>query len=82
MIFLLFLKSKINLVTLRKFNSHLQYFIIDLGFTIKLQEINLIVYEEHKTEHEMRGRNRSEREARDENVPAIQAVFFILYTSL
>ena len=38
--FLFHLKSKINLVTLRKFNSHLQYYKIDLSFSIKLQEIN------------------------------------------
>ena len=39
--FLFHLKSKTNLVTLRKCYSHLQYYKIDLSFSIKLQEINL-----------------------------------------
>ena len=59
------LKLKKNLVTLRKFNSHLQYYKIDLSFSIKLQEINLNVCEEYKTE----------REALNDNVPAKRADF-------
>ena len=39
--FLFQLKSKKNWVTLRKCNSHLQYYKIDLSFSIELQEINL-----------------------------------------
>ena len=35
------LKSKINIVTLRKCNLHLQYYKIDLIFSIKSQEINM-----------------------------------------
>ena len=50
--FFFHLKSKTNLVTLRKCNSHLQYYKIDLSFSIKLQEINLYVCEEYKTERE------------------------------
>ena len=42
--FLFHLKSKTNLLTLKKCNSHLQYYKIDLSFSIKLQEINLYVY--------------------------------------
>ena len=53
-------------VILRKFNSHSQYYEIDLSFSLKLKEINLNVYEEHK----------NEREARDESVHAKQADFF------
>ena len=41
--FLFHLKPKTNLVTSRKFNSHLQYYKIDLSFSIKLQETNLSV---------------------------------------
>ena len=44
LIFLFYLKSKTNLVTLKKFYSHLQYYKIDLIFSIKLQEINLNVH--------------------------------------
>ena len=57
------LKSKTNSVTLRTFNSNLQYYKIDLSFCIILQEINLNVCEEHKTEREAWGPNRSERKA-------------------
>ena len=35
---------------------------IDLSFSIKLQEINLHVCEEYKTEREARGFNRTERD--------------------
>ena len=52
-------KSKINLITLRKSNSHLQYHKIDLSFSIKLQEINLNLCEEYKTEREARPSNRT-----------------------
>ena len=48
--FLFDLKSKPSLVTLRKFNSHLQYYKIDLSFSVRLQEINLNACEEYKTE--------------------------------
>ena len=48
--FLFHLKSKTNLVTLKKFNLHLKYYKLDSSFSIKLQEINLNVCEEHKTE--------------------------------
>ena len=48
--FLFDLKSQINLVTLRKFNSYLQYYKIDLSFSIKLHERKLNVCEEYKTE--------------------------------
>ena len=41
--FLSHLKWKINLVTLRKCNSHLQCYKVDLRFSIKLQKINLRV---------------------------------------
>ena len=37
---------------LRKFNSHLQYYKFYLSFSIKLQEINLNVSKEHKTERD------------------------------
>ena len=47
------MKSKTNLVTLRKFNSNLQYYKIDLSFSIKLQEINLYVCGKYKTEREI-----------------------------
>ena len=66
----------LNLVTLRKCNSHLQYYKIDLSFSIKLQEINLNICGEYKTERKARDPNRTELEARDENVPAKQADFF------
>ena len=39
--FLLHLELKINLVTSRKYTSHLHCYEIDLSFSIKLQEINL-----------------------------------------
>ena len=48
--FLFHLKSKTNLVTLKKCNSHLQYYKVDLSFIIKIQEINLNVCKEYKTE--------------------------------
>ena len=70
--FLFHLKSKKNLVTLRKCNSHLQYYKIDLSFSIKLQEINLYVCEEYKIE----------REAHDENVVAKRVDFFIQFQSM
>ena len=57
--FLFHLKSKTNLVFLWKCNSHLQYYKIDLSFSIKLQEINLYVCEEYKTEREARQSNRA-----------------------
>ena len=60
--FLFHLKSKTNLLTLRKCNSHLQYYKIDLSFSIKLREVNVDVYEEHKTEREARRSYISERE--------------------
>ena len=47
--FLFHLKSKTNLVTLRKCNSHPQYYKLDFCFSIKLQEINLNLCEEYKT---------------------------------
>ena len=65
--FLLHLKSKTNLVTLRKCHLHLQYYKIHLSFSIKLQEINLYVCGEYKTVHEARGPNRRELEARQSN---------------
>ena len=34
---------------MRKSNSHLQYYKIDMSFSIKSQEINLYVCEEYKT---------------------------------
>ena len=45
-------KSKTNLITLKKCDSHLQYYKIDLSYSIKLQEINLNVCEEYKTKRE------------------------------
>ena len=54
--FLFYLESK-NLITFRKCNPHLQYYKIDLSFSTKLQEINLNVCEEYKTESETRGPN-------------------------
>ena len=77
---------KTNLATLRKCNSHLQYYKIDLSFSIKLQEINLNVCQEYKTEREARRSNhapevglnlRAAREARNENVPAKRADFIV-----
>ena len=53
------LKSKTNLVTLRKCNSHLKYYKINLSFSIKLQEINLYLCDEYKTERDARRLNRS-----------------------
>ena len=61
--------KKKNLVTLRKCNSHLQYYKIDLRFSIKLQEkINLYVCKDYKTEREARDSNRTEHEARRSNI--------------
>ena len=51
--FLFHLKSKTNLVTSRKCNLH--NYKIDLSFRIKLQEINLNVCEEYKTQRLRRG---------------------------
>ena len=50
--FFFHLKSKTNLVSLKKFNSYLQYNKIDFSFNIKLQAINLSVCDEYKTERE------------------------------
>ena len=55
--FLFHLKLKTYWVRLRKCNWHLQYYEIDLSFSIKLQEIKLNVCEEYKTEREARGSN-------------------------
>ena len=85
--FLFHLKSKTNLVTLRKCNSHLQYYNIDLSFSIKLQEINLHVCEEYKTEREAQRSNRApkarsnSRAARGEDVLAKRGDFFNLETN-
>ena len=57
--FLYHLKSKTNLVTPRKCNSYLQYNEIDLSYSIKLQEINLNVCEDYKTEREAPLSNRA-----------------------
>ena len=46
--FLSHLESKTNLVTLRNCNLYLRYYKIDLGLSIKLQEINLNLCEEYK----------------------------------
>ena len=46
-------KSIPNFLTLRKCNSHLQYYKIDLNFSIKLQESNLNVYKD-RTERQNR----------------------------
>ena len=54
---------------MRKCTSHLQYYKIDSNFSIKLQEINLNVCEEYEIGSE----------ARDENVPAKWADFFVLF---
>ena len=45
-------KVQFLLDVLGKYNSHLQYYKIDLSFSIKLQEINLYLCEEYKTERE------------------------------
>ena len=50
--FLFNLKSKRNSAIWRKFNSHLQYYKIDLSYSNKLQKIILNVCEEYKTERE------------------------------
>ena len=50
--FLFHLKSKTNLITLRKCDSNLQYYKIDLSFSIILQEINLNVCEVYKTKRD------------------------------
>ena len=55
---------RLSLVTLRKCNSHLQYYKIDLSFNIKLQEIKLNLCEEYKTALKFAS------EAHDENMPA------------
>ena len=57
--FLFHLKSKTNLVILRICDSYLQYYKIDLCFSIKLQKINLYVCEEYKTERKARRSNRA-----------------------
>ena len=54
------------------------YLISHLG-SIKLQEKNLLVYEEHKIEREAQDPNRTERDG-DDNVPARRAVFFFFKT--
>ena len=59
-----FKKYESNLVTLKKCNTHLQYYKIDVSFSIKLQEIISNACEEFKTEREARGWNRAEREDR------------------
>ena len=59
--FLFYSNSKTNLVTLRKCNSHLQYYKIDLSFNIKKQEINLNLCDEYKTERETRRWNRARK---------------------
>ena len=83
--FLFHLKSKTNLVALRKCNSHLQYYKIDLSFSINLQEINWNECEECKTKREARQSNRArwarsnlrvKRATREENVCAKRADFF------
>ena len=51
---------------MRKCNLHLQNYKTDLSFSIELQEININVCEEYKTE----------REARDENLPARRVDLF------
>ena len=48
--FLFHSKSRTSLVTLTKCNSQLQYYEIDLSFTLKVQEINSYVCEEYKIE--------------------------------
>ena len=70
-------KSKTNLVIFRKYNLYLQYYKIDLSFSIKLQNINLNVYEKYlyKTKRKAERLNISERKARDENVLAKRADF-------
>ena len=78
--FLFHLKSKPNLVPLRKCNSHLQYYKIDLSFSIKLQETNLNVCEEYKTEREIQTERSARREAYNENVHAKRADFFTYCT--
>ena len=52
---------------MRKCNVHLQYYKIDLSFSIKLQQINLYVCEEYKTKREAQRSNISERKARRTN---------------
>ena len=76
----MYIKSKTNVLTLRKCSSHRQYYNIDLSFRIKLQEINLYVCEEYKAEREARRSNRALKlasEARDENVPAKRTDLFL-----
>ena len=51
--FFFHLKSKTNLVTLRKYNSHTQYYKIDQSFSIKLPEINSYLCEKYKTERQI-----------------------------
>ena len=51
---------------MRKFNSHLQYYKIDLRFSIKLQEINFNACEEYKTKRDDRV---TLKFTRDEDVP-------------
>ena len=58
--FLFHLKSNTNLVTLRKCNSHIQYYKSGLSFSIKLQEIKLYQCEEYKIEREAQGPNITE----------------------
>ena len=61
--FLFHLKSK-NLVTLWKFNSHLQYYKIDLSFSIKLQQINLYLCEEYKPQRDIQTKRSATIESR------------------
>ena len=50
---------------MRKCNLHLQYYKIDLSYSIKLQEINLNICQEYKTELDLaRNPNKTECEAR------------------
>ena len=67
-IFLLNPKLKRNLIILWKCNSHLQYYKINLSFSIKLQEINLYLCEKYKSQREARDPNRTECEARRSNI--------------
>ena len=75
--FFFHLKSKTNLVSLRKCNSHLQYYKIDLSFSIKSQEINLYIFEKYKNKREAQRSNNSESNART----AMRMIFALLFTS-
>ena len=68
--FIFHLKSKTDLVTFTKYNSHLQYNKNNLIFSINLQKINLNLCEEYKTQREAQRSHHALKCANDDNMPA------------